>query len=536
MPFLLMVFLTLICLPELNDWPPPLVGKSAEGAAAATWAGVGLVALAAAAVAQRVRRPLVRDPGQRERVLVRYERERFFHLVLLYGTYATALLVLGWGWAVSQAWKVGGQPLPGGELVLLSPFLAGFAVSLAFFYDADRASQRAARRLAGFDAPDGAGPGAEGPPAARPRLWGGRLGYVLFQMRQRLALVLIPVLLLLALKEAQRAVPDAAWARWEPVVNAAGLGAMAAVFVGLPWLIRLALGLKPLAPGPLRDRLRAVGGRLGFRCSNILVWNTRRSMANAMVVGLLPWPRYVVFTDRLLEEFEPEEVDAVFGHEVGHARHRHMLYYLGFLTVSMAVLWKAYCDFPWLGQLADGLGCPGSWLGPLAERGYLQGVPVVGLLLAYIFVVFGFLSRRCERQADVYGCRAVSCPDPDCAGHGGGAPAGGLCPTGIRTFIRALERVAAVNGISRDRPGFLQSWQHSTIARRVAFLEGILADPAAEPRFQRRVALVKGGLLAAVLAVLLALFLTGGRKARDAEDAEPPGQRGSDNGKVLSPA
>jgi hypothetical protein len=66
--------------------------------------------------------------------------------------------------------------------------------------------------------------------------------------------------------------------------------------------------------------------------------------------------------------------------------------------------------------------------------------------------------------------------------------------------------VASVNGMSRDRPGFLQSWQHGSIARRVAFLYGLLKDPSAEQRFQRRVALVKWGMvvvLGAVLAVLI---------------------------------
>src|SRR5262249_52278620 len=94
----------------------------------------------------------------------------------------------------------------------------------------------------------------------------------------------------------------------------------------------------------------------------------------------------------------------------------------------------------------------------------------------------------------------------DCHGHDAKVdilPAGrGLCPTGIRIFINALEKVACLNGISRERPGWLQSWQHSTIARRVEFLQSVLADPNLEPRFQRTVTLVKwvfflslGGLL-----------------------------------------
>src|SRR5205823_11105305 len=123
-------------------------------------------------------------------------------------------------------------------------------------------------------------------------------------------------------------------------------------------------------------------------------------------------------------------------------------------------------------------------------------------------------SRRCERQADVFGCRAVSCPDPNCLVHDDSTePAGrgrGLCPTGIRTFIRALEKVALVNGISRDRPGFLQSWQHSTIGRRVAFLLAILADPSLEPRFQRRVAVAKWSLLLILGGLFLLLVLMRG--------------------------
>jgi STE24 endopeptidase len=228
-----------------------------------------------------------------------------------------------------------------------------------------------------------------------------------------------------------------------------------------------------------------------------------------MIVGLIPQIRYVIFTDHLLEEFTPDEVEAVFGHEVGHVKHRHMHYYLGFLLASVAVL-ALLADRlrPWLPADAPGTALE-------AEGGsyqFLNAVPLMAVLLAYIFVVFGFLSRRCERQADIYGCRAVSCCQHNCAGHEPGvalAEGGrGLCPTGVRIFIRALEKVAVVNGISRDAPGFLQSWQHSTIARRVAFLGRMMADPSVEPHFQWRVALVKWGLFVVLGLILLVLVGT----------------------------
>jgi STE24 endopeptidase len=127
-------------------------------------------------------------------------------------------------------------------------------------------------------------------------------------------------------------------------------------------------------------------------------------------------------------------------------------------------------------------------------------------------VAFGFLSRRCERQADLFGCRAVSCSDPHCEVHTAEtqlASGKALCPTGIRTFIRALDRVAAVNGISRGKPGWLQSWLHSTIARRVEFLENVVVDPSLARRFQRRVGLVKWGIIAGLSAVFVGLIVAG---------------------------
>src|SRR5262249_30073870 len=112
------------------------------------------------------------------------------------------------------------------------------------------------------------------------------------------------------------------------------------------------------------------------------------------------------------------------------------------------------------------------------------------------------------------GCRTVSCGRGDCAGHYTDDESlrrgNGLCATGIRTFISALEKVAYLNGISRDKPGWLQSWQHSTIARRLEFLSKMLLNPQEEPRFQRSVLLVKCGLflgLASVAAVAWLLLL-----------------------------
>jgi Zn-dependent protease with chaperone function len=482
MPFLLLLMLMLVCMPVAWKKPPDWLGDG--GAALFTWGGAALVVLAAAGLARWTRRTIARTPYRRDVALQRHLSGRFYHLIGQFVLFGLDLFVIGWG-AVAQELCYVGPPgarwlLPGTEVIILAPFLFGLVLSWACFYDADRALHDS--KLATL---------------LEPRPFWDRWAYVGFHIRTNLVLVLIPIGMVILQEGLQRLFP---WLQDEDYFPYVGVGVLAAAFLMMPWVVRLVLGLRPLEDGPLRQRLLRTGARLRFRCSNILLWPTRRGMANAMVVGLVPFIRYVVLTDRLIEDLTPEEVEAVFGHEVGHVKHRHMLYYLGFILVSLMVLMSIW-------QAVD-LGEKLNW----TLRQDLAVLPMFGLLGTYIFVVFGFLSRRCERQADVFGCRAVSCMQPDCGGHDEAVALSvdgrGLCVTGIHTFINALEKVAELNGISRDRPGWLQSWQHSTIARRVAFLQRVAEDPAVERRFQWVVWSVKWAFFLALVGVLVALGTT----------------------------
>src|SRR5947209_5596872 len=160
--------------------------------------------------------------------------------------------------------------------------LASAAFSWACFHPAERAFWN--------DSVD-----AEGPP----RQFFSRRAFVWFHLRQNLALVFLPVILLAASKEARRLFP-ALMKSWELQVSIAGAVLVLVVFLTMPWIIRLVLGLESLPEGPMRQRLMATATRLNFRFSDILLWNTRGGIANAMVVGIIPQIRYVLLTGRLL--------------------------------------------------------------------------------------------------------------------------------------------------------------------------------------------------------------------------------------------
>jgi STE24 endopeptidase len=479
LPFLVLLVLTLVCLQGV--WPEPFwrFGQTAGlpagqlestdwlsvgTSALLTWLGITALAAAAASWSQLLARRLRQQSGQRESLLVCCGKQRRQLVIALILYFIAALYLLGWGWTARSLLAYSDRSLPGAELLILAPFLVGLLVLWTFAYDVERAVQETSARAADSPFP-------------------GRAAYVVLQARHNLLLALPPLILLLLQQVILSLVPkDLRSSDW--LVPLLAFGLLAGVFVGIPWVLRWYLGLRPLEDGPLRQRLLATARRLRFRCNDILLWNTRHTIANAMVTGPLPVLRYVVLTDRLVRDMTPDEIEAVFGHEVGHIKHHHMLFYLGFLLASLVVL---ACSFKALEQPATALldsFLPG-WQAWRETFEVLTALPIIGLIGGYVFIVFGYLSRRCERQADIFGCRTVSVP----------------------VFIDALEKVALLNGISRDRPGWLSSWQHSTIARRVEFLRQLSADPSLGHRFQRRVGLLKWGMACCLGGVLVALWV-----------------------------
>jgi STE24 endopeptidase len=341
----------------------------------------------------------------------------------------------------------------------------------------------------------------------------GRLGrYMTLKARQSIGLVL-PVVLLYVVRRDFLGRFFPGWdenALAEPL-EIAVLGTL--VLAISPVFIRLAWPTHSLPQGPLRRRLERIARRVGFRFSDVLVWDTGHMMVNACVTGILPGFRYVLLTDALIETLTPLEVAAVFGHEIGHIAHRHLPYFAFFFMGSLGVL-SVFAEVvamgaPWVEQWA--------WLTPWSPdtvNEWAQAIALLGALGLYFWIVFGQLSRRFERQADVFGSKVVSCSLANCPPHndldhdlasepdGGRSP--GLCPVGIRIFADALATVARSNGL--DPEG--RSWRHGSIARRIAFLEGLERNPASEAQFQRGVKRMRIGLGVVLVAAVLLSFAT----------------------------
>ena len=258
-----------------------------------------------------------------------------------------------------------------------------------------------------------------------------------------------------------------------------------------------------------------------MRVTRLFVWPTRGGVANAVILGILPRPRYVAFTDRLLDQLSPAELVAVYGHEAGHARHGHPAYYALFLMLS------ALTGTALLVGLTTAL--PPDPADPPDLAAWLRLLPLLGMGV-YLFAVFGWLSRRCERQADVFGARAGSCGGLDCQGHdaatrllGGPDLAGrGVCRTGALALAAALDRVADLNGA--DRPperqpwrtrvwAWVRAWQHGPMGHRIAFLYRLADDPTLAIRADRQAFAARVGLVLGLAGVIAAVGLAVGWEA-----------------------
>lgn len=511
MPFLLLIALLFACLPIA--WREPVIDWGVSGSILATAWLVTLVLCSATVLAYLTARQVESAPDQLSSILHRYSTLRMYHGLGLVAAFALSLLMFGWGWAIEQVGSVpwgdqGEVLLPGAELVVVAPFFLMLIGSWACFYAVDRATYGATHPKV---APTSHDPNT---PSETERPFPGRMRYILFHLRQYLLLLILPLGLLIVQQGAARLWPD--WFEGNGS-RVALLAAVIGVVLLFPLSLPPLLGLRPLPPGSTRDRLTAIAQRLRLRYREMMVWETHGAVANAMVVGFIAPARYIIVTDRLMDELTDQQVNAVFGHEAGHVKHGHLAFYGSFLLLSMLAFSAGWTvAAPWIGKVA------GEQLGHYED--WFIALPMM-LMAIYIFVVFGFISRRCERQADIFGCRVASASaEPN---HEASTPLP-LTPQGVEAFVSALETVCRINGVTRppslkaeaqtrrrqlSLPGrflrtivsWLNSWQHSTVTRRVAFLKRMLNEPDVEPRFQRRLGWLKWGVIVVLSGIVIGL-------------------------------
>lgn len=92
------------------------------------------------------------------------------------------------------------------------------------------------------------------------------------------------------------------------------------------WILPLFNKLNPIEDGELKQSIESFSERVGFPLSNIFVMDgsKRSSKGNAFFSGLGKQKKVVLY-DTLIENHTTEELTAVFAHEVGHYKKKHIV-------------------------------------------------------------------------------------------------------------------------------------------------------------------------------------------------------------------
>jgi STE24 endopeptidase len=206
---------------------------------------------------------------------------------------------------------------------------------------------------------------------------------------------------------------------------------------------------EPLDNEDLRRRLVQLSERAGTRVRGIYRWklSEKSKKANAALTGLGS-TRRIILADTLLDNYAPEEIEAVLAHELGHHVHRHILKsilvqagttLLGFWVANWVLHYAVDHHVFNLEELSDFANLP-----LLALTATALSLLLMPALNAY--------SRYNERQADRYAFESIASVEP---------------------FMSSMNKLAQQNLAERTPSKWVEVLFHShpAISKRVAAAE-----------------------------------------------------------------
>lgn len=205
--------------------------------------------------------------------------------------------------------------------------------------------------------------------------------------------------------------------------------------------------LKPLEHSSLVERLKNLAYNAGVKVVGVFQMDMSRKTkkANAMFTGLGKSKR-IILGDTLIDHFEPDEVEVVLAHELGHYYYKHIWHFI--ISGLATGLAGFYLVHKILKMLVDPLG--------LQEIHNIAGLPIF-MLIIFLFLLFlmpfqnGY-SRRLERQADRFALEKTKNP---------------------KAFIEAMKKLADQNLAEIFPHPWVEFilYSHPSIGKRIKFAE-----------------------------------------------------------------
>jgi STE24 endopeptidase len=201
---------------------------------------------------------------------------------------------------------------------------------------------------------------------------------------------------------------------------------------------------EPLDNEDLRRRLVVLSERAGTRVRGVYRWklSEKSKKANAALTGLGA-TRRIILADTLLDNYTPEEIEAVLAHELGHHVHRHIL---KSIFVQAAITLLGFYAANWVLHYA----VDQHMFEELSDFADLPLLALVSVILSFLLMpALNAYSRFNERQADRYAFESISSVEP---------------------FITSMNKLAEQNLAERTPSKWVEWFFHShpAISRRLA--------------------------------------------------------------------
>jgi STE24 endopeptidase len=212
---------------------------------------------------------------------------------------------------------------------------------------------------------------------------------------------------------------------------------------------------EPLDNEDLRRRLVVLSERAGTRVRGVYRWklSEKSKKANAALAGM-GRTRRIILADTLLDNYQPEEIEAVLAHELGHHVHRHIL---KSIFVQAAITFVGFWAANWTLHYA----VDQHMFEELSDFANLPLLVLVSTLLSFLLMpALNAYSRFNERQADQYAFESIASVEP---------------------FISSMNKLAEQNLAERTPSKWIE-WlfhSHPAISRRVAAAQAWSRDQGA---------------------------------------------------------
>jgi STE24 endopeptidase len=204
---------------------------------------------------------------------------------------------------------------------------------------------------------------------------------------------------------------------------------------------------EPLENEDLRRRLVVLSEHAGTRVRGVYRWklSEKSKKANAALTGLGS-TRRIILADTLLDNYSPEEIEAVLAHELGHHVHRHIL---KSILVQAAITFIGF----WAADFTLHYAVDQHMFEELSDFANLPLLALVSVVLSFLLMpALNAYSRFNERQADLYAFESIASVEP---------------------FVSSMNKLAEQN-LAERAPSKWVEWffhSHPSISRRLAAAE-----------------------------------------------------------------